>query len=163
MTTYTDSTTNYSIDQVSSGLSFTFGCNLPCATCRDDDPDYCLSCNQWNPDQFLILDDGVCRVDCPATKYRIAFDCYKCDDRCLTCDQYSGSLCTSCNNVSNFPFLYGNTCVDTCIHGFYGNFNDASCQTCVDPCETCIDSPDKCLSCKLPPPGEPIHQFYFEH
>ena len=45
MTTFTDSSTTYSIDKVSEGLTFTFSCNLPCMTCLPNDPDYCLSCN----------------------------------------------------------------------------------------------------------------------
>ena len=35
MTTYTDSTTQYSIDTVKDGLSFEFGCSHPCLTCLD--------------------------------------------------------------------------------------------------------------------------------
>ena len=33
MTTYTDSTTQYSIDTVNDGLSFEFDCRDPCLTC----------------------------------------------------------------------------------------------------------------------------------
>ena len=45
MITFTDISTAYAIDQIKAGLSFDFPCNLPCLTCKADDPDYCLSCN----------------------------------------------------------------------------------------------------------------------
>ena len=163
MTTYTDSSTAYSIDKISSGLTFTFTCNLPCLTCLPENPDYCLSCNQFT-DKYLILHDGKCNTECPNTHWQSAYTCLPCDPKCKTCAQFSGSTCTSCyGGFSTFPFLYGNTCVDTCIHGFYGNRDDAQCQTCVDPCETCVDRADKCTSCKYPEPGEPITSFYFQN
>ena len=128
MTTFTDSSTAYSIDRADSGLAFTFECNLPCLTCLPNDPNYCLSCNQYNPSEYLISFDGLCKPDCPSYSYREAYMCRLCDDKCKTCAQHSGSTCTSCNSDSEkFPFLYGNTCVDTCIFGFYGNQADASC------------------------------------
>jgi len=51
--TYTDQSTAFAIDQIEGGLTFSFSCNLPCLSCRDDDPNYCLSCNQY-ADGYLI-------------------------------------------------------------------------------------------------------------
>ena len=87
-----------------------------------------------------------------------------CDEKCKTCAKYSGNTCTSCyGGFSDFPFLYGNTCVEECIFGFYGDRTTAKCSTCLDPCETCTDEPDKCLSCKMPPAGEPIREFFHDY
>lgn len=162
LATFTDSTTDYAIEKIEGGMTIQFTCNLPCQTCRDDDPDYCLSCNQW-VDDYLILYDGKCQIDCPERTFEEAYQCKPCLDKCKTCTKYSGSTCTSCyGGFSDFPFLYGNTCVDSCVEGFYGNRDDAECQTCEDPCETCTETATTCLSCKMPPAGEPITSFFYD-
>ena len=122
----------------------------------------CTSCNTI--DEYLILYDFKCSPDCPERTYKEAFQCFPCDDKCKTCKENSGSHCTSCfGGYSNYPFLYGNTCVDECEYGFYGNRRDADCQTCVDPCETCAEESWRCTSCKMPPAGEPITTFYHDY
>ena len=120
MTTYTDSSTQYSIDTVREGLNFEFNCRDPCLTCLTGLPDMCTSCNTI--DEYLILYDFKCSPDCPERTYKEAYQCYPCDEKCKTCAENSGSTCTSCfGGFSNFPFLYGNTCVEECEYGFYGN------------------------------------------
>jgi hypothetical protein len=45
LTSYTDTTWEYSIDRVNSSLIPTFKCNFPCATCPSrQQKDTCLSC-----------------------------------------------------------------------------------------------------------------------
>ncbi len=164
MITFTDSSTKYEIDTIQSGMSFTFGCKLPCLTCRPDDPEYCLSCNQYTK-EYLILYDGKCNKDCPPQTYQEAYNCLPCDDKCKTCTKYSGSTCTSChyeNPFAEYPFLSGNTCVDECIYGYFGDLKTGKCSTCVDPCETCTSEPDKCLSCRMPEAGEDIVSFFHD-
>ena len=120
MTTYTDSSTQYAIDTIQGGMTFEFGCNWPCKTCLASDPDYCTECNII--DEYLILYEGKCYSDCPERTYQEAYECYPCDDKCKTCAIDSGSVCTSCyGGFASFPFKYGNTCVDECVFGFYGN------------------------------------------
>ena len=129
MATFTDSTTNYAIDKLEEKLDFTFLCNFPCSTCRADDPDYCLSCNYF--DEYLILYDGKCSPNCPERTYKEAYNCYPCDDKCKTCASDSGSTCLSCwEGDSDFPFLYGNTCVDQCVDTYYGDRDTAKCEKC---------------------------------
>lgn len=134
---------------------------MPCQTCLPDDPDYCTECNFFG--EFLILYEGKCSADCPSGTYKEAYQCIPCDDKCKTCAEKSGSTCTSClGGYEQFPFLYGNTCVDECVFGFYGNRFDADCQECVAPCETCSEIATNCTSCIMPPPGEPITKFLHE-
>jgi len=71
MTTYTDSSTDYSIDTIQGGMNFTFDCNVPCLTCRPGEPDYCTECSFF--DEYLILYEGKCSVDCPLGTYKEAF------------------------------------------------------------------------------------------
>ena len=72
LATFTDSTTAYAIEKISGGMTITFGCNFPCLTCRDDDPDYCTSCNQYFED-YLILYEGKCTIDCPVRTFKEAY------------------------------------------------------------------------------------------
>ena len=167
MTTYTDATTTYSIDRVASGLTFTFTCNLPCLECTSD-PDFCLSCNMWEGN-YLILYEGKCYEECPVewpiATYREAwYSCKPCDEKCKTCGAKNGKECTSCfGGYSDYPFLYGSTCVNECIHGLYGDRDEAECLPCNAPCETCSESADTCLSCIMPEAGEEISLFYHEN
>ena len=80
----------------------------------------CTACNVQ--ETYLILYGNKCYEDCPERTYKEAYQCIPCDDKCATCPDNSGSLCLSCfGGYSDFPFLYGNTCVDQCEYGYYGN------------------------------------------
>lgn len=119
LTTYSDD--NYMIDRIDTGLNFTFLCNSPCLTCPSNNPSGCLSCNTATSSNILY--NGNCYDKCPAGTYFFASGqtCFKCSEACLTCSQYDGDICTSCNQSSAIPYLNGNTCSDKCAYGYYGD------------------------------------------
>eukprot|EP00350_Pseudokeronopsis_sp_OXSARD2_P013824 CAMPEP_0170568488 /NCGR_PEP_ID=MMETSP0211-20121228/81237_1 /TAXON_ID=311385 /ORGANISM="Pseudokeronopsis sp., Strain OXSARD2" /LENGTH=101 /DNA_ID=CAMNT_0010890405 /DNA_START=1073 /DNA_END=1375 /DNA_ORIENTATION=+ len=65
MTTFTPN--EGMIERLDEGLSFVFGCNAPCLTCDDNDPDLCLSCNDLTTDNIFY--EGKCYSTCPDGSY----------------------------------------------------------------------------------------------
>lgn len=134
------------IDRVSNGLSISFPCNAPCQTCLADNPNYCLTCNALTGS--TILYSNRCYSKCPDRLYVDEFNkCQPCQKPCYTCKQDNPKSCLSCDILSDFPFLDGNTCRNECPFGYFKNNKTLKCEKCHASCETCIETGTKCVTC----------------
>lgn len=98
-----------------------------------------------------MLDNGNCVQSCQTygTVPNILI-CSPCDSHCLTCLS-SITNCLTCNTSSTYPYLYNNTCLNSCPNGYYNDNTTFLCFPCKSPCETCLSSSQyQCISCISP-------------
>ncbi|ELP83819.1 hypothetical protein EIN_241960, partial [Entamoeba invadens IP1] len=147
-------------------------CDSSCLTCVETSTK-CLSCppnmylsnykcNTNNElkmkcDRYASFGSGC--VVCKDGYYRVGLDCFKCDQKCKTCNnKYSCLTCNSTNYKTN-----GGDCLPQsdivgcavnvtqsgclkCQDGYHiANTNE--CQKCNDNCNTCTTTRNKCTSC----------------
>ncbi|CDW83721.1 UNKNOWN [Stylonychia lemnae] len=148
LTSYTDNSFTYKIDQITWGLIPSFACALPCKTCSTTDISSCLSCFTDISSQVeKYYYSNKCMPVCPSGFY--AGDnqiCKRCDDKCLTCNQ--AGKCLTCNNTGLYPNFHSgnNMCYGTCPDGYYAN-SQSTCAACDQNCKTCESTPMNCTSC----------------
>ncbi|XP_052773554.1 receptor-type tyrosine-protein phosphatase S-like isoform X3 [Mya arenaria] len=108
-------------------------CSLRCACCKGGEA-RCFS--------KVIYVDDFCHDGCVDTIF--GYKCKnKCPVQCYTCDQYNGSICTTCNDTH---YEVNSNCKKTCSVGCSDgtcNKTDGTCSPCADnfegnKCETCI-------------------------
>ncbi len=142
---YTKTAAGAGIDQITSGLTFDFPCNLPCLSCTNN-PNECTSCNELTG--LTILWEGQCRTGCPTGMFLENGECKFCSDSCKTCQIDNKDFCTSCDSTNpDFTFLEGTNCVKRCSFGYYGETVAAQCNSCSAPCADCEFFPDLCTAC----------------
>ncbi len=85
-------------------------CKEPCATCRDGQPSYCLSCADGDK-QFLF--GGQCLAACPegTTRDLETSKCVGCRQGCKECDLKDNSICLRCEDGLS---LYKKQCLTEC-------------------------------------------------
>ncbi|EGR32972.1 zinc finger lsd1 subclass family protein, putative [Ichthyophthirius multifiliis] len=110
-------------------------CNHKCATCSDATD--CVTC-------FHNRVPPAC--DCPAHSYdnsnyqEACFPCSNISVGCSTCDNKTCQACLAPR------FLDGNSCVNDCPAGKWGNTVNRQCADCLDKCVTCSNAID-CDTC----------------
>jgi proprotein convertase subtilisin/kexin type 5 len=70
--------------------------------------------------------------------------CGVCDKPCSTCFG-EPTKCTSCDQNSSLPLLYGSVCVASCP--ITATNVAGVCEDCKTPCKTCSGSSTICTSC----------------
>lgn len=106
---------------------------MPCATCKDDDQNYCLTC--YPPKLYY---EGKCLDECDPGTFESdpGISCSICSPECSECKN-SADFCTACD-PDNGTYLFvnketsGSTCVDVCPSTTYLSID--KCLYCVDPC-----------------------------
>lgn len=157
--------------QVSTSGACVLGCQLPCATCADNQPSVCTSCYNG------VLTSGKCVLDVSCNANSSCTDCGTglnyvfLAGQCLSCAEIAN--CIQCSPVNTLVcdicaqgyFKDGTTgctaCPSTCTscvsatlcvscaigYSLAQDQTQGSCLQCVSPCATCIGSPTYCTSC----------------
>ena len=158
---------------LTSALTCSLKCILPCSTCLSGSPNLCTACiagysynSLTNTCGQILSCDGACSV-CPLGYALNLGKCIVCTgSQCQSCIATTPSQCTSC-----LPEFYLNTnnqcksCASSCATCLTGSGyltcaagftqiqnvpiiqNGFQCVTCNSPCATCINTPDYCTSC----------------
>lgn len=124
ITTFTSSTGAFRIDTVRTGLTLRANCDYPCASCSASTPSTCTSCLAATP--ALYLQNNACVTTCNEGKLPLSGTCVDCNSQCVTC-AVSQDRCTKCGKT-NFEFLSGTTCVNSCPDGTFGNIVTNTCD-----------------------------------
>lgn len=161
---YDTSDLQYGIDELDSTLYPSLDCRYPCNTCRDTNPDYCLTCLQTpGAPQYLHTIVGTtvqtCVDACPREDGYTPNgtddpkECVPCHHTCATCayDDLPGDVdkCTSCSERFPWHWVDELTChSDYCPDGSYAaNVLGQTCATCSDECYFC-SGPATCTKCR---------------
>jgi len=122
-------------------------CHPTCETCSRSGADNCLSCMPAFP--YLFPPNNTCSDHCPPNYYinSSTNTCEKClDPFCSQCDPLDPYKCLQCLHGS-LKYLFNNTCIHDCPHGFFGNNNTQTCDLCDSTCDTCADTAAFCTKC----------------
>ncbi|EGR29062.1 zinc finger lsd1 subclass family protein, putative, partial [Ichthyophthirius multifiliis] len=116
--------------------------NKQCSACLDK----CATCSN-DTDCDTCFENRVTRAcECPANTYD-SLDykkaCIKCSTISNGCSTCKAKTCQAC--LSPY-FLEGNSCVNICPPGKYGNTINRQCSACLDKCATCSNDTD-CDTC----------------
>ncbi|KAL4473058.1 hypothetical protein ABPG73_005409 [Tetrahymena malaccensis] len=126
-------------------------CPINCFSCENQFS--CTECSYPFKEYFcngilICLCDNSSECKTIAQKYVIQQQKNKCCliINCSKCEQNINN-CEKCNNL--YPYLYLNTCLQSCPEGTFSNENN-QCEQCNPLCKTCTNKSSKsCLSCKL--------------
>ena len=114
-----------------------YKCNAFCDKCINDT--YCVDCK----DNFVLLKNNTCNVDCPPYHARVGDKCEPCiQDTCLRC----AIDLEECYECERGLYLYNHKCISTCPYGYYANDKLKQCVPCDDTCEHCTAT--SCELCK---------------
>ena len=99
-------------------------CELPCATCEDGNPNFCLTCAAGDA-QFLF--GGQCLPECPAgtTRDLETSECIGCRQGCKECDLKDPSICIRCESGLS---LYKKQCLTECPVDFKKSLDGTVCE-----------------------------------
>lgn len=129
--------TNTCPDEYYSSNNKCVKCVYPCKNCYNNDK--CLNCVD-NYNFFKV--DSTCLKDCPIGYYSKELICNQCQLSCKACSDIN--ICNECNKGF---FLYKDSCLTTCLDGYYPDLNDNICKPCQEDCFKC-QSYDICIACK---------------
>lgn len=122
-------------------------CDPTCKSCLDEgnvgDKLRCRECSDNS--KYFYPASKKCTGLCENGFYESSrFTCSSCSQPCYQCSG-SATSCTDCFKDSKLPFLYSQTCLNSCPSGFAGV--QQACLKCQSPCDTCFNSTSQCLSC----------------
>ncbi len=145
-------------------------CQIPCATCVDNQPTQCTSCYSGaSLSNFTCTFDYSCNNDNSCTDCGAGFgyvlastNCIQCSsiDNCIQCNEGDTESCSLCMNgyyvdadktctqcAANCNLcLSGDVCT-ACASGYTLASTQGQCIACASPCLTCQGSSSYCLSC----------------
>lgn len=155
---FTQTSDSYIIDQKLDGLTISFTCLSPCATCYGDQVT-CLSCQQTSGTLYLL--NGKCITTIPSG---YAYDkttntVVQCNQVCASCLSTNKDQCISCAGSFSYFIPSAMTCVASCPTGSFADPVTKNCVTCNTPCQTCL-SATKCSSC-LAKSDSNLYYFYY--
>ena len=136
-------------ENVTSSIKY-ISCKFPCKTCKDSDPDECLSCFSDNNEVFTTsgvntylwhMDEYQCIDICPIYTYMETLmacksilyciytyvDCYQ---TCAECDNGTIAGCTKC--IPAFLILNTHECIENCPPETFYNDAELICQSIVN-------------------------------
>ncbi|EAS00213.3 transmembrane protein, putative (macronuclear) [Tetrahymena thermophila SB210] len=140
-------------------------CNTKCQACFGPAIDNCTSC----PAKQYLTASNSCVTDCPRNTYAYNNKCIQtcpiglygqdypksictnCDNSCAVCFNQGNNNCNSCK--PSF-FLYGTSCLSTCVDGTWPNPVSSTvlepvCSPCDSSCQTCVGpQTTDCTSCR---------------
>jgi hypothetical protein len=120
---------------LTSSLTCSVNCQIPCATCSASNPTKCSSCiagYTYNSFSFSCTPQTSCNGACSVCPIGYLLQTGQ-------CTQCTASNCQLCSNSSL------STCL-SCAPGFYLNPASGQCRTCLPQCATCLRG-DGCLTC----------------
>ncbi|XP_066304374.1 extracellular matrix organizing protein FRAS1-like [Branchiostoma lanceolatum] len=118
-------------------------CSDPCASCDDQNPSVCRSCQ----DSSALLQDGRCVQACSTAHYRAGERvCGRCHPSCSSCGGPTQHHCREC--PQGLQLKHGQ-CVADCGDRFYSQ--GSQCSACHPSCSRCSGpGADSCAACQVP-------------
>lgn len=150
-------------------------CELPCLTCADNQPSYCLTCPLYsNPVSGVCVPDFTCNATNSCTSgcgfglnYYLDTTTVTCEmckpmEGCIQCDTVITDKCSMCKNKyyideSGICKMCSSTCAQCdgphsctkCAVGYTmkEGQTEGKCRACETPCASCEGDPKYCTSC----------------